>query len=96
MQVDFSRTDMADCPCGHKMTRITMGYGRTPFGIFCRGCKTNFFNRITNVNVDGAVAAWNTFVANNPYNIRADKHPEMPDCSEYGCACDDCLPLRHL
>lgn len=93
MQIDHKRTDMADCPCGHPIKQITIGYGRTPYSIFCKGCKTNWFNQITNCDVDGAVKAWNNFIEANPFVIRPDKNPQRrPIDIEYGCDCSGCRP----
>lgn len=85
---------MLDCPCGHKMSRICVGYGRTPYSIFCEGCKTNFFNKITNTNVDGAVQAWNEYVTVNRFGIRPDKEPRWDldsDGFRRDCHCKDCV-----
>jgi hypothetical protein len=59
--MDYPQTEMEPCTCSAPMTNISLYYGRTPYGIFCKVCKTSFQNKITNCDVDGAKKAWNDF-----------------------------------
>ena len=32
-----------DCLCGHEIKSISIYYGRTPYSIFCKNCRSNSF-----------------------------------------------------
>lgn len=39
MQVKIKSDEISPCLCGFKPEHVTLGYGRTPYDIFCPQCK---------------------------------------------------------
>lgn len=38
MQVDVETDKLRECFCGYRPKYYTVGYGRTPYSVYCEGC----------------------------------------------------------
>lgn len=49
MQVKISTTKLKSCLCGFKPDHVTIGYGRTPYDVYCPACKSKVIQQCLNV-----------------------------------------------
>lgn len=65
MQVEFKTDELVPCRCGFKPDHFTIGYGRTPYDVFCPVCKKQSVHakcKVTNHH-ENAIDYWNKIVS---------------------------------
>lgn len=64
-QVDFKTDELIPCQCGFKPDHYSIGYGRTPYDIYCPNCKKQ--SQFAKCQVTGShynlIDYWNKHVA---------------------------------
>ncbi len=61
MQIESPCNDLNTCQCGHKPTHYSIGYGPTPYSVFCSSCNksTNRYRSLGGHH-SSIISFWNT------------------------------------
>lgn len=71
-----------DCSCGNQIETYSLGYGRTPYGVYCWQCKLSLHDIMPSgvgyhLNHEHAIEAWNDYHRASVY-LKENKNISYP------------------